>query len=335
MTRNIYLGGVLDGLLQINDPNQIPGAVAQIWGKIQATNFPARAGVLAAEIEASQPHLIGLQEATEWRKQSPSDFIFGNRAPNATAMQYDFVKILLDSLAARGLQYREVSRVRNRDVELPMYTGQAPLPFDDLRYTDYNVILARADVGVLQSWANNFAAKPPLVVAGLPIDFRAGWNAVEAAVERDTIIFANTHLEIQPFRPVGDMQATELIAWLEQFDRTVIATGDFNSAANPGAPAQSKATTYDQFFQAGYVDLWVRNHGPEAGLTCCHAPDLLNQTATFDQRLDIVFARQNRGGFTGGAQLSVVGASGARTAGGLWPSDHAGVVATLRLPAAF
>src|SRR5262245_12627914 len=71
MTRNIYLGTELTGLLQISNPNLIPPAVAQIWANIQATNFPARAGLLAAEIEATGPHLIGLQEATEYRKQSP------------------------------------------------------------------------------------------------------------------------------------------------------------------------------------------------------------------------------------------------------------------------
>src|SRR5262249_32533529 len=59
------------------------------------------------------------------------------------------------------------------------------------------------------------------------------------------------------------------------------------------------------------------------------AEDLLNVTSTMSRRIDLV---QFRGPFTV-TDAQVVGASPAdRLPLGLWPSDHAGVVATLSLP---
>ncbi len=74
--------------------------------------------------------------------------MLGNRTANASAVAYDFVDLLLRALEARGLQYRVVARVVNNDLEFPMYTGIGPLPFDDVRYTDQDVILARAGLPV-------------------------------------------------------------------------------------------------------------------------------------------------------------------------------------------
>ena len=79
------------------------------------------------------------------------------------------------------------------------------------------------------------------------------------------------------------------------------------------------------FFAGGFADGW-----PGAdGLTCCHAVDLHNPNPTLTKRIDLVLTR----GALETVSAEVLGDAAAdRTPSGLWPSDHAGVVATLRLP---
>ena len=102
MTYNVYYGTNADPLLTVTDQNQIPFLAAGVWA-LQATNFPERAGALAAEIAQQRPHLVGLQEAALYRIQDPSDFSFF--PPNAQDTVFDFLQLLVDSLAAHGAQY--------------------------------------------------------------------------------------------------------------------------------------------------------------------------------------------------------------------------------------
>jgi hypothetical protein len=113
----------------------------------------------------------------------------GNRTANASAVAYDFVDLLLRALEARGLQYRVVARVVNNDLEFPMYTGIGPLPFDDVRYTDQNVILARAGLPVGNPVARNYAAFVPLTAGGVPLPVRRGWTAVDVNLFGQTVRF--------------------------------------------------------------------------------------------------------------------------------------------------
>ena len=63
------------------------------------------------------------------------------------------------------------------------------------------------------------------------------------------------------------------------------------------------------------------------GNTWGHDADLLNTTVDFDRRLDLVLFR----GGPCALDADVVGDElSDRTPSGLWPSDHGGVVATLR-----
>jgi hypothetical protein len=64
------------------------------------------------------------------------------------------------------------------------------------------------------------------------------------------------------------------------------------------------------------------------GFTCC--TDIAAPASGANERIDIVF---HRGGVTA-ESVEIVGADPTkRTAMGLWPSDHAGVVANLQVPA--
>ena len=333
MSRNLYLGADLDPVLGIQNPSQMPFVIAQTWATIVASNFPERAMSLAREIEQYQPVIIGLQEATVYRRQSPSDFVLGNRDPNAANVVYDFVQTLLDTLASRGLEYYVAARVTNNDFEFPMFTGTGPLPFDDIRYTDQDVILVRAGLEVTNPIGRNYVAHVPVNIGGLPVPIRRGWTSVDVSSQGRTVRFANTHLEVQGFRPVQEAQARELLAWAAESPHPVVLMGDFNSAANPSAPAQSKTGSYDLIVAAGFVDLWARTNPFSEGATCCHAADLRNALPQFQQRIDMIFAQPDASKLFHAIDMVIVGNDpNNRTPSGLWPSDHGGVVAGFLLP---
>lgn len=330
MTRNVYLGADLNPLLRAPSPGDVPFIAAQVWSRIQASNFPARAGALADEIARHSPDLVGLQEAVLYHIQSPGDAAFGGTAP-ATTVAYDFVQLLLDSLEARGQSYAVVSEITGTVVELPVYTGVAPVPFDDVRFTDREVILARNGVPVWNAQGAVFAARidVPIGGAGGPtLSQRRGWASIDASVNGHTFRFMSTHLEVQSVAPIQVMQGAELIATAAASPLPVVLVGDFNSAADG-----TQTPTYANIVDAGYQDVW--NRIGEPGYTCCQAEDLLNTTSQLDQRLDIIFVGGFRTAPEGsiGARVEVVGDHPVdRLPSGLWPADHAGVVATLRLP---
>jgi endonuclease/exonuclease/phosphatase family metal-dependent hydrolase len=103
----------------------------------------------------------------------------------------------------------------------------------------------------------------------------------------------------------------------------VVLVGDLNSQPDDTAGA------YGTFAAAGYVDAWVVVHGPEGGFTAGQTELLDNVPSKLDHRIDFVLY-QPRGIHAVAAE--VLGEElDDRTPTGLWPSDHAGVVATLHL----
>jgi hypothetical protein len=329
LTRNLYLGADLNPLIQAASPLEIPVIAAAIWGRIQATDFPARAGALADEIADEAPHLVGLQEAVLYQIQSPGDAAFGGQTP-ATTVVYDFVQLLLDSLESRGLRYDVVSQQTGTVVEVPVFTGAQPIPFDDVRFTDREVILARSDVQTMNPDGGVFAARIDVPIGGAggpPLSQRRGWASIDAIVFDHAFRFISTHLEVQAVEPVQTLQAAELIGVANESLLPVVMLGDFNSAADG-----TQTPAYAMIVGAGFEDVWNRG---EPGYTCCHDEDLLNTAPDLDQRIDIVFLRGFRSSSMGsiGGRVRLVGDKARdRLSSGLWPSDHAGVVASLRLP---
>lgn len=333
LSRNLYLGSDLAPVLGATTPQGVVAGASQIWATVNATNFPARAGALAREIAATRPALIGLQEVTMYRVQVPSDQL-GPAPTPATQVRFDFLTILLDSLAARGLDYRVASGVQNIDIELPAFV--APGVLGDVRLTDRDVILARGDVATSDSRGSQFAAKVPIRVGGANgpvITIPRGWTSVVADVDGRTLRFANTHLELGgASAPVQVAQGRELLAILAAEWLPTVLVGDLNSDA-----LGTSTPTYVEVRAAGFQDAWSQARPGEPGLTCCHAERLDNATATFDERIDFVLFRDPKLGPARGSfdalAADVLGEEPAdRTPSGLWPSDHAGVVATLRVP---
>ena len=94
---------------------------------------------------------------------------------------------------------------------------------------------------------------------------------------------------------------------------------------------ESDADAVNLIKGAGLFDLWPRIMSGNPGFSCClENSDLSNTTgAGFDHRIDLIFSKLALKGSGG----KVVGNKARnRAPNGLWPSDHAGVVLTLRLP---
>lgn len=328
MTQNVYYGFDVDPLLGAQNPDDIPVLAAQAFQQLLATNFPERAEAMADEIARKKPHLIGLQEVALIRSQSPGDAVVGGTVPAETVV-FDYLEILRAALAARGLDYRVAGKVQNVDVELPMLVGVSPLAFDDIRLTDFDVVLARGDVALSNAVAVNYQAKLPVPNLGLEIP--RGYVAVDAVVGSRAYRFATTHLEDTPFPDVQLAQAQELAAALSSETKPVILVGDFNSPAPDGG-------AYPFLASQGYVDAWTRNFRPGAGagLTWGHTPDLLNPADQFTVRIDLVWVHQNHPAGPLAVSAEVWGDQlSERTASGLWPSDHGAVVASLLVPDSF
>ncbi len=326
MTRNIYIGADVDVILAAEDPNDVPLLTAQAFQTLLATDFHERAVALAAEIVAKKPHLIGLQEVTTIRIQSPGDFVVGGTTP-ATTVLFNYLDILLDAISARGSYYKVVAVVQNFDVEVPMLVSVDPLAFDDIRATDFDVILAREDVETSNTVADNFHAELP--VAQLGITIPRGYVAADVRIQNRTYRFVNTHLESFS-ELVRFAQAQELLSLLASETKPVIMAGDFNTPASDGS-------TYQFILSQGYQDAWVSNliGNQGTGNTSLMAPDLRNEVPTLFERIDFIFVRTsgNVGRHPiGPVQAWVVGDElKDRTPSGLWPSDHAGVIAQLHV----
>ena len=312
MSQNLYLGGDIFRLVEEPDPTRIPAVVADLYATALASDFPARAEAIADAIEDAGAHLVGLQEVTTYATQTPSDFVTGVTTPNATDVTVDFLDILLDALAARGLDYRVASLSPNADVELPATTdGQS---FFDVRYRDADAILARADVATANAVEGSFETLVTVEVGGQGQTFVRGYQHVDATVDGFAFTFVNTHLEVGgPAEFVQSLQAIELDEALGAVAGPTVLVGDINSDGLTGG------TSYN-ILTADFQDA-----APNAGPTCCQDSDIRNETSELVTRIDVILTR----GFVGATGAEVVLDEPSDRVGGLWPSDHAGVWAEL------
>jgi hypothetical protein len=332
MTWNVYVGTDVDIILGAADPFQIPILVAEAYANLYATDFNLRAVAIVDQIAEHQPHLIGLQEISLIRRQSPSDFdlLNGINYSLAQDVEFDYLAILMAELASRGLDYEVAGVIENADVEMPMIVDPNNWLFDDVRLTDYDVVLVRGDVAYSNVVTQNYNAQ--LVLSSLGIAIPRGFVALDAQVGQMRYRFLTTHLESADdgTRPA---QAAELLQYVAGEELPVIMVGDFNTHAPYGEVYNTLTGEFE--------DAWVHNVLPNEGdgFTAPHDNDLLNTTVNLDRRIDLVLVRTPNphpgSKPIGPVQATVFGDElQDRTAAGLWPSDHAGVVAKLHLRAA-
>lgn len=307
MTWNIYAGADFTPLVGTT-PEEVPQRVSEIFRQFQATNFPVRAKAIAEQIARKKPDIIGLQEAVLWKLLSPQN--------GKIRVVYDFVSILLKELEKRDMHYEVIAEKRNTDAMVPSSTGF------NVRFIDRDVILARKKSGLsfsnimTESFENNLS----VLVGGQSVTLLSGWASVNVKIDGKKFRLVNTHLE--PLSPAVQIaQANELLLGPGATDLPLLFIGDFNSNADgSGTP------TYNNLISAGFADAWIKA-GKGDGFTCCQDADLLNLNSHLAARIDLILFR---GDFKV-KKVEVVGENQKdRTPTALWPSDHAGIVATLK-----
>jgi endonuclease/exonuclease/phosphatase family metal-dependent hydrolase len=320
MTQNVDEGTDLDFILAAAAGGtfvDLLAAVAQTYEEVVASNIPERAAALAREIRDTQPDLVGLQEVSIWRTGPLFD------PKPARKVAFDPLKSLLEELERLGLQYEVVAIVTDFDFELPSALGF------DVRRTDRDVLLARTDTGVSVSnvRARNFETKLPFDSPLLgQIEIPAGWISADVRIRGTQFRVVTTHLDnLSPLVRLG--QAFELSQGPTNAELPVVLLGDFNSDAESSDPDQNGA--YQLLLNAGFLDAWSAEHPGVSGFTWpLHDEDPFTPFLTPTQRIDLVLFRgldQVLSAELIGDQLSDL------TPSGLWPSDHAGLVVTLRL----
>ena len=316
LTRNLYVGADVDAVIAAlvsPSPDDDLAALTIAIQTLQRTDFLTRARAIAEEIARAHPHAVGLQEVSE---------IHIDLTPLQipVTLDLDFLPVLQQALAARGLHYIVGATVRNIEA--------APLPGVSL--VDYDALLVDADrVQTTGHTSHTYSANIGQVAPGVVL--KRGWVTVTGTVEGRSYLFASTHLESGNAAGLDQLraaQAGELATALAGAIPTVLM-GDLND--HPDSPM------YQVLAGAGLTDVWQAMRPGAAGFTCCHAADLSNPVADLTQRIDYVFA----GGLPAATtqvlgSIEILGAQpGDRVegpAGYIWPSDHAGLAASLLLP---
>jgi endonuclease/exonuclease/phosphatase family metal-dependent hydrolase len=313
VTRNLYVGTDVDvviSALRSDDPTDDFPALLGAIQTLGRTNFSARDAAIADEIARVQPHAVGLQEVSRIDLSLPG-----------VDIHQDFLPTIMAELASRGLAYHEAARIQNIQA--------APLPGVSL--VDFDVLLVRDGIPVGATTAQNFTANLGVVAPGVTL--KRGWVTAVVTIDGTDLTLASTHLEsgnVEHFNELRAAQAQELVGSLDP-GRPAVLMGDLNDA--PGS------LMYQVLVGHGLVDVWKALRPGVAGNTCCYVADLSNQLPNLTQRLDYVFARgleRPHAGLQGKVELlgEVPADRLTLPESTIWPSDHAGLAAQLRLPTA-
>jgi endonuclease/exonuclease/phosphatase family metal-dependent hydrolase len=319
MTQNMDEGTNFNELLAATSPGAFVAAVTTTYQNILATKPSERAATIAREIAREHPDIVGLQEASILRT--------GPVSP-ATTVKSDLLQSLLDELEKLGEPYRIAAIIPGFDAEAPSTLGF------DVRLTTQDAILVRREHLFGNFRLSNNQVQRYLVgqtvptALGISFTLPRGWASFDVTVGGRTLRFVTTHLDT--VAAVSLPQVRELIASAAG-DTTlpIVLSGDFNaradSASDPTYP------TYKAVIDAGFTDAWLQARVADPGFTCCQNANLNNATTALNQRIDLALLR----GIPTVSDVRLVGnAPRDKTPSGLWPSDHAGLVMTLRIPGA-
>jgi endonuclease/exonuclease/phosphatase family metal-dependent hydrolase len=331
MTQNLYLGSSLDAAIGIDpeDPDAAQKfiiAVANIYATVIFTDFPARAQAIADQIETYEPDIIGLQEVSLWTAIGDTEGRAGG---------YDFLEILLEETEL-GESYEVAAVSQNAEIgtDLPGLPGIPLAPpvckgqlFECfVTLVDRDVILVKKNnpnLEVFNPQDGNYERQVVLNTPVGPLSFNRGWASVDGTFEGKKFTFVNTHLEIGGpggFADAQEAQGQEFLAGPAKRGGAVIAVGDFNSRADG-----SSTTTYADLTMSYFDDAWDDPNDP--GFTCCFDEFLADPNSTLSSAIDFVFTHAP----VRALRVDVIGDAPFQGMPPLFPSDHAGVVAELRI----
>ncbi len=332
MSRNVFHGGDIDLVLAVgfSDPFALMDAANQVWAQVLNNDFAERAVALVDEIEKTKPAFVGLQEVVRF------EYIDGT-VPETYAI--DLIDVLQAEIDLRGLPYSFEASQLNTVVTVPLkgvLDGSTFIPWAAVTLIERDAVLVHDDIDVTGTQQDNFAAMQDL---GGILQMKRGWIRVDADVDGVPYHFVDVHMEISSFRAAQEAQTEELLDdVVHGLDGITLMVGDFNSPAGLLPGEGGYTSTYDDVLAAGFTDLWSMDNPGRSnpGYTCCHDSDLRDPADGMEKRIDFIFMRAEdpssfKGHFNGAVETGVLGVkvSEMTSPSGMWPSDHAGVWASL------
>ena len=320
MTYNVNEGTDFLQVASSQNLTQFLIGVGQVLTQVQGTNPPERMRAVARKILDAQPELLSLQEVDQWYTGTfdPSTDTCGTMT-----LQYDMLEELLSALAAQGGHYEVAVQVTQN--AFPPTPGLIlPATYVCVALNDYNVVLARTDLpSWIFRWSNpqsgQFLNELVLPTPAGPVPYPRAWVSVDAEFFGHSFLYIDTHLESFD-ATIRELQGDELRAGPANSPLPVIIAMDSNAQAFP----LPQDPTYTDFISAGYNDVWSEIFPKRAGLTCCQAESDNNPVSQLYQRIDLVLTQ----GKVAPWGVALIGADQrSRLPDGLWPSDHAAVVA--------
>jgi endonuclease/exonuclease/phosphatase family metal-dependent hydrolase len=314
MTRNLDAGTDFGPIFAAADVTEFLEATTSVWQEVEASNIPERMAGIAAEIAATAPDVVTLQEVTLFRTGA----LRFDGAVVASTVAYDQLASLEAALAADGAHYRVVRVLDEFDSEVPTLLGY------DVRATDRDAMLVRSDLpakvlAVSNVHAALYTTLLPVPILGGTVSVLRGWISADLTSLGRTTRVIGTHLDT--YTPVASAQAQELLAGPATTNLPVIIAADFNTG--PGV-----SSTYGVLLAGNLIDTWTATNPSDPGLTwALHDEDPSDASAVPSIRIDLVLER----GLTPKADVLIGATTASLTASGLWPSDHAGVVASMWL----
>ncbi|GAA1914422.1 endonuclease/exonuclease/phosphatase family protein [Nocardioides marmoribigeumensis] len=321
MTRNLYLGAELTDIidaLSSGSQSAVVIAATSTWQTVQDSHPAERMAAVADEIVAADPAAVGLQEVSTWTTLPLDPRTL--QPAGAPTVRYDFLQLLLDALAARGVSYHAVDGATSTNFTsafIPVLVGGAPS--QAVKLVDRDVILVRDGITATNAHHGNFQTvlQPPAA----PLKVDRGWGSADLSTRQATFRLVNAHTEAWGPEQIRVGEVLELFAAQDQIAAQTgalptVYVGDYNSAAPSGGGYQALRTRLSD----------LGGTRP----TCCQEGTLTDPVPAFDTRIDLVLGTAGVRGIsstrTGTQPVDLPGDT-------WWASDHAGVVSRLVFPA--
>jgi endonuclease/exonuclease/phosphatase family metal-dependent hydrolase len=314
MSRNLYLGADIIKMAVAKNEAEERALAAQLHETVRATDFNTRAQALAGEVANRKPDVIGLQEVARYLRSPDGQ---QDEIKNANMPLYNWLSIFQRELRARDMHYRVVSKLTWIDVEVSSDEGY------DLRFQQANVVLVRrgSKVKFLRQRKAVFPTQLPIPLHDQQVVQQRGWAGMEGRVAGKRFRFFTPHAEAYS-NDVSTQQFKEMMAstQLKPKRMPMVIAGDFNS--DPRSTDDAERGGYDAVVDAGF-----RNTAPRPRNTCCQSERLDNDVSELETWIDHIMVRPRARVLGWG----LVGNEPADRVNDLWPSDHAGIFARLRL----
>lgn len=342
MTRNLYYGAQLEGLLDAESLGQfLCGLYYHINQQAAGSNFELRMEAVAKEIAENKPVIVGLQEASTYTNLLTGD-------------QVDFVELILHELETLGHPYVVVKAADPKAFDFafeppalalidpwifPEPDGCPFATFDDnLAYhslSSGDVLLVREDMKKKVKKEQTNAYQKFVIDdlnLGIPgiedeIEQPRSWVSVDATLCGQTVRVVSTHLESAD-QKIRKSQAKELVKCPDSPLNTelpVILMGDLNSEVGTGDAVDRLLNGGKNL--DGLNDAWEdAGVGGGEGITALNDPDLTGSSSGGLKRIDYILSSDELEATECRVIETVIDPFPELRP--IYPSDHNGVVAT-------